>query len=53
MDLVNTLESALTDTEQSLRSVTRERDSYMNQNEDLQKQIQDKQSEAAAVRYTT
>lgn len=50
MDLVATLESALDDAERGLRQVTRERDSYMSQNEALQKTIENKQREVVTVR---
>lgn len=57
IDLVNTLESALNDSERNLRKarlqmadLARERDSYMGQNDMLRLQIQEAHTEVEAVR---
>jgi capsule polysaccharide export protein KpsE/RkpR len=59
IDLVNTLESALNDSERNLRKartqmndLAKERDTFLGQNDALRQQIQDAHTEVETVRHS-
>ena len=59
IDLVNTLESALNDSERNLRKarqqmgdLARERDTFLGQNDTLRREIQEAHSEVETVRHS-